>query len=61
MTETKPEKGFYYFVEDDVRRRYARLSPEHKLLWLKETAEFIEKASSPEVKRIREKFRKGEI
>lgn len=57
----KPRKGYTYFVEDDVRRRYAEWSPAEKLRWLAEAADFIEKASTPEAKRIREMFRRGEL
>ncbi|MDP8239154.1 MAG: hypothetical protein P9X24_08690 [Candidatus Hatepunaea meridiana] len=61
MKKKTDKPGFSYSVEDDVRHRYSKLSPEVKLQWLAEAAEFIDKASTPKTRRLRKKFREGKI
>lgn len=57
----KDFKGVKYTVDDDKLRAYMKLPPLDKLKWLDELARFNELALSPEAKKIREMFRRGEI
>jgi len=46
-------------TEKEKIRRWSRISPENKLIWLKEFNEFIYAFLSPEQKRLRLKYRIG--
>jgi hypothetical protein len=50
----------YYKTKEDIEA-YRNKPVPLKLQWLESQMEFFHKAMSPKAKKIREKFRKGEI
>ena len=54
-------KGFYYHIDDEKIKEYKNLPDEMKLIWLDEIFKFTVMCDTEKTKKIREKFRKGEI
>jgi len=54
-------KGFSYTVEKEKLLAYMKLSLEEKLKWLEEVNEFTRLFTTESEKKIREKFRRGEM
>lgn len=54
-------KGYYYVVEKDKIREYMNIPPRSRLEWLEEANDFIWKATDSKTRKIREKFRRGEV
>ncbi len=52
---------FYYNYDEQTLAHFINLLAAEKLAWVEEYVEFLEKAMSPEAKRIFEKFRSGEL
>lgn len=57
----KKTKGYYYEVSEEAIREHMKLSPEQKLMWLREAQSFFNAATPPKSKKLHEKFRRGEI
>ncbi len=57
----KELKGFYYHIDDNKIQEYKKLPDEMKLKWLDEIFKFTVMCETEKTKKIREKFRKGEI
>lgn len=53
--------GYTYYCDDDAIRAYLGLSAAMKLRWLEEANRFVYKASSTRTRKIRERFRRGEV
>ncbi len=54
-------RGFRYVVTDEQIREFRRVPPAEKLRRLESLEEFLAAAMPPAARRIREKFRRGEI
>ncbi len=54
-------KGFDYEIDEKKIEEYKNLPDEMKLKWLDEIFKFTVMCETEETKKIREKFRKGEI
>jgi len=61
MKKKKESGGIYHFCSSEEICRYLKLSPKLRLEWLQEANRFIHKMQSSKVRKIWQKFRKGEI
>lgn len=59
--EGPPRGGFRYVVTDAQIRAFRKLSAEQKLRQLEALEAFLALAMTPRAKRIRERFRRGDI
>ena len=53
--------SWYYNYDDETLAQFMSLSAAEKLAWVEEYIEFLEKAMTPEAKRVFEKYRNGEL
>lgn len=59
--QVQKKGGYRYCCSEEVLKEYMALSPEMKLRWLEEANRFSYLATSPKIRRIKEKFRRGAI
>lgn len=54
-------RGFYYTLEEEKIKEYAKLTTEQKLIWLEEIMDFTNSVLTDKEKKFRQLLREGKI